>query len=219
MAARTGILWLALPLLAIASAAKAGPIPSPGAGGLWTLGMQARGFVDFEPGNDYAVGFDAGWSPGGTLRHRLELRAAYLTTRPEAVFRNVFREDWFLFSPVWHFRRQRLFDPTLQLDLGYQRYDVENEAIFGDLENTTWIRGLRAGFQLNHGRYALRYAVGYQTASTASSVSIPFPSASDSPSPCPEERTCSVSPPSFPRPLYCVLPRFLPCFPCPRAFP
>jgi hypothetical protein len=138
--------------------------------------VQARGFVDLEPGNDYVSGIDAGWSPAGWLRHRLELRAAYLTSRPEAAYRNVLRQDWFLFSPVWHFRARRLFDPTLQLDFGYQRYDVENEAIFGDLENSTGLRALQAGFQLNFSpRWAFRYSFGYQQTGTASSVVFPLP--------------------------------------------
>ncbi len=166
---------IAFLLLACLPALAASPKAEPRAN-LWTVGAQARGFVDFEPGNDYAIGLDAGWSPGGVLRHRLELRAAYLTTRLEATHREVLRQDWFLASPVWHFRRHKAFDPTLQIDFGYQRYDVENEAIFGELENTAWIRGIKAGFQWNvTPRYALRYAVGYQTASTASSVVYPLP--------------------------------------------
>src|SRR5690606_25465383 len=109
-------------------------------------------------------------------RGRLELRAAYLTTRLEASYRNALRHDWFLVSPVWHFRPARLFDPTVQLDLGWQRYDVENEAIFGDLENSGAVRGLQVGFQVNLARrYALRYAFGYQATTTASSAVYPLP--------------------------------------------
>jgi hypothetical protein len=163
--------------LAMASAPTHAADVDPGP---WSAGIQARGFTDFEPGNDYVTGFDAGYAPDRVLgvgfRHRLELRAAWLTSRAEAAYRNVLRQDWFLFSPVWHFRRQRLFDPTLQLDFGWQRYDVENEAIFGDLENSAVIKGLQIGFQLNFkSRYAVRYAFGYQTASTASSVVYPLP--------------------------------------------
>jgi hypothetical protein len=144
--------------------------------GIWSFGTQTRGFIDLEPGNDYLVGFDAGYSPTGFLRHRLELRAAYLTSRPEAAFRNVLRQDWFLFSPVWHFRRHRFFDPTVQLDLGWYRYDVENEAIFGDLENSAGIRALQVGFELHFlKRYAFRYSFGYQTAGAASSIVYPMP--------------------------------------------
>jgi hypothetical protein len=161
--------------LCLAAPALAAPDQSAGKG-LWSVGMQSRGFVDFEPGNDYMTGFDAGYSPARWFRQRLELRAAYLTSRPEAAYRNVLRQDWFLFSPVWHFRRQKLFDPTVQLDLGWQRYDVENEAIFGDLENSTSIKGLQVGLQFNiKSRYAVRYAFGYQSASTASSVVYPLP--------------------------------------------
>jgi hypothetical protein len=175
---RTTRLAGCLTMIGLAALLWSAPAAQPAAGS-WSAGLQTRGFVDFEPGNDYVTGFDAGYSPdrvfGIGFGRRLELRAAYLTSRAEAAYRNVLKQDWFLFSPVWHFRRQRLFDPTLQLDFGWQRYDIENEAIFGDLENSAVIKGLQIGFQLNHKRYALRYAFGYQTASTASSVVYPLP--------------------------------------------
>jgi hypothetical protein len=147
-----------------------------GAADRWSAGLQTRGFVDFEPGNDYVTGFDVGYAPSRWFGHRLELRAAYLTSRPEAAYRNVLKQDWYLFSPVWHFRPQRVFDPTVQIDFGGYVYDVENEAIFGDLENSAVIQGLLVGFQLNMTRrWALRYAFGYQTASKESSVVYPLP--------------------------------------------
>ena len=50
----------------------------------WSAGLQSRGFVDFEPGNDFAHGLQAGYAPaslfGWNARGRLELRAAYLTS-------------------------------------------------------------------------------------------------------------------------------------------
>lgn len=169
----------ALLLAGFAAFAGAG-VAAAEAGSPWSAGLQSRGFVDFEPGNDFAHGVQAGYAPadlfGWNARGRLELRAAYLTTRLEASYRNVLRHDWFLASPVWHFRPGRRFDPTVQLDLGWQRYDVENEAIFGDLENSGTVRGLQIGFQYNIARrYALRYAFGYQTTTTASSAVYPLP--------------------------------------------
>jgi hypothetical protein len=69
-----------------------------------------------------------------------------------------------------------VFDPTIQIDLGRQRYDVENEPIFGALENSTWVTGVLAGFQITlRDRWILRYAAGYQSASAASSVVYPLP--------------------------------------------
>jgi hypothetical protein len=82
----------------------------------------------------------------------------------EQAFReNILKYDMFLVTPVWHFRRNSFFDPTLQADLGYARFDVENEAIFGGLDNDTFIASFQPGLNinLNGGRYGLHYHLGY----------------------------------------------------------
>ncbi len=144
--------------------------------GLFWAGLRAQGFVDFEPGNDWMNGVELGYSNYNILRHQLEFQGAYLTSRPEAAFRNVLKSDWYLFSPLWHFRRKEWFDPTFQVDMGYFHYDYESE-LFKDLQNTTWTLGCKTGvaFNFGGGRYALRYAVGYQFASEASSLIYPIP--------------------------------------------
>ena len=144
---------------------------------VWSLGLRTQGYVDFEPGNDYMSGFDVGFSHRQLFSHRMELQAEYLTSRIEAAFREILREDWLLFSPVWHFRRDRFFDPTLQLDMGYWRYDIENEAIFGKLDNDSWVYGGKAGFRLNffRSRYNFHYAIGYQAATSESNKIFPLP--------------------------------------------
>jgi hypothetical protein len=146
-----------------------------GAGeGLFSVGLRTQGFVDFEPGNDYMNGVDLGYSDYRLAAHKLEFKLAYLTSRPEAAFRNVLRMDWFLISPIWHFRRKNLFDPTVQFDFGYHRYDTEG---FEGLDNSTWTWGAKAGLALNFsgGRYSLRYAFGYQQATSESSLIYPLP--------------------------------------------
>jgi hypothetical protein len=145
--------------------------------GLWTAGLQTQGYVDLEPGNDFMSGFTLGYSNYNVCLHQLEFQLAYMTSRGEAIFRpNILKEDWFLFSPLWHFRRNSFFDPTFQLDGGYQRYDTEFDA-FKDLNNSTWLYGFKAGLALNFagGRYALRYAFGYQKATSTSSLVYPLP--------------------------------------------
>lgn len=147
-----------------------------GAGeGLWSVGMRAQGYYDFEPGQDWVVGPELGYSNYNLAAHRLQLKAAYLTSRLEQVFRpNILRQDYFLFSPVWHFSRNGFFDPTVQADLGYTRYDVEN-AIFEDLDNDSWIAALQVGFALNlaQGRYGLFYHFGYNLITPESSLVYP----------------------------------------------
>jgi hypothetical protein len=131
--------------------------------GLWSAGLRMQGVVDFEPGQDLFEGPEIGYSDYNWLKHDLQLRAAYLTNRVESAFRlGVPRQDYFLFSPVWHFRRKAIFDPTVQADLGYWRYDVESE-IFKDLKNSSWVASLQVGFALNlfHSEYALYYHFGY----------------------------------------------------------
>jgi hypothetical protein len=108
-------------------------------------------------------GPEIGYSNYNLGAHRLQLRAAYLTSRLEQVFRpNILKQDYFLFSPTWHFSRNGFFDPILQADMGYTRYDTEID-IFKDLENSLWLASLEAGFALNlsQGEYGLYYHVGY----------------------------------------------------------
>ena len=131
--------------------------------GLWSAGLRMQGVVDFEPGQDLFEGPEIGYSDYDWFKHSLQLRAAYLTSRLEQAFRpNILRQDYFLFSPVWHFRRQAFFDPTVQADLGYWRYDVESD-LFKDLKNSSWVASLQVGFALNlfQGEYALYYHFGY----------------------------------------------------------
>jgi hypothetical protein len=119
--------------------------------------------VDFEPGQDLFEGPEIGYSDYNWFTHKLQLRGAYLTNRLEAAFRpNIIRQDYLLFSPVWHFRRSAFFDPTVQADLGYWRYDTENE-IFKDLDNSSWVASIQVGLALNlfQGEYGLYYHFGY----------------------------------------------------------
>jgi hypothetical protein len=135
-------------LLALACAAGAGE-------GLLSFGLRSQGTIDFLPGQDWVTGPEAGYSNHHLFGHKLELKAAYLTSRLEWVFRpNVLRHDYFLFTPKWHFRRGRWFDPTVQADFGYTRFDVEEE-IFEVLDNDSWIAAAQLGLTVNlaQGRY------------------------------------------------------------------
>lgn len=138
--------------------------PAPASEGMWSFSLRTQGSVDFKPGNDYFTGPEFGYSNFHLAGHRFQVKAAYLTTRMEQVFReNILKYDLFLLTPLWHFRRNSIFDPTLQFDLGYARFDVENEAIFGGLDNDTFIAAFQPGLNLNfaEGRYGLNYHFGY----------------------------------------------------------
>lgn len=128
--------------------------------GLWSLGLRVQGSVDFEPGQDFVEGPEISYSDYDWFTHRLQLKAAWLTSRAEGLFRpNIYAQDYFLFSPVWHFRRPAVFDPTFQLDLGYWRYDTEGF----DLPNDSWLASAQLGLVLNlfQGEYGLFYHCGY----------------------------------------------------------
>jgi hypothetical protein len=144
--------------------------------GLWSVGSRVEGTVDFEPGNDFLLGPEIGYSNFNLGGHRLQLKGAYLTTRLEQFFRpNIIKQDYFLFSPVWHFRRNAFFDPNIQMDLGYMRYDVENERIFGSLDNDSYIAAIQAGFSVNlaEGEYGIFYHVGYNLITPDSGLVFP----------------------------------------------
>ena len=143
---------------------------------LWSLQSRTQGTVDFKPGNDYFTGPEIGYSNYALAGHSLQLRAAWLTTRMEQVFRpNILKYDLFQFSPTWHFRRNALFDPTFQADAGYIRYDIENEKIFHVLKNTAWLLSVQPGLNLNlgKGRYGLHYQVGYNLFTPAMQLRVP----------------------------------------------
>ena len=109
------------------------------------------------------TGPEIGYSNYDVGAHRLQLRAAYLTSRLEQVFRpNILKQDYFLFSPTWHFNRNGFFDPIVQADMGYTRFDLESD-IFSDLDNDSWLASLQVGFALNlaQGEYGLYYHLGY----------------------------------------------------------
>jgi hypothetical protein len=128
--------------------------------GMWSLGLRTQGILDLEPGQDFVEGPEIGYSDFNLFTHRLQLKAAYLTSRGEGLFRpNIYRQDYFLFSPVWHFRRTAIFDPTFQLDMGYWRYDTEGF----DLPNDSWLASAQLGLVLNlfQGEYGLFYHCGY----------------------------------------------------------
>jgi hypothetical protein len=138
--------------------------------GLWRFGVRLQGTLDFEPGNDYSIGPEVAYSDSRLADHGLQVKFGWLTSRLEQVFRkNIIKQDYFLLTPVWHFRRDRLVDPTVQFDLGYTRFDVENEKIFGDLDNDAWIAAPQAGLNVNlaQGLYGAYYHFGYNLITSA----------------------------------------------------
>lgn len=149
--------------------------PSHAGEGLWSIGYRSQGFIDLEPGQDWLIGPEIGYSNFNLASHRLQFKAAYLTSRLEQVFRpNITRQDYFLFSPTWHFGRNSFFDPILEADVGYRRYDVEN-SIFRDLDNSAWVAAAQVGFALNlfQGEAGMFYHLGYNFVTPVSGLTYP----------------------------------------------
>lgn len=115
------------------------------------------------PGNDYYLGPTFNYSNYHLFGHKLQLQAAYLTNRPEAAWRQgVPTMDWYLISPIWHWRRNSFFDPTFQLDLGWAYFDDEGLGL--DENNPTFIVSPSFGLNINlmQGQYGIQAKVGYQ---------------------------------------------------------
>lgn len=144
--------------------------------GIWSLGLRTEGYVDFEPGNDFILGPEIGYSNYNLAAHKLQFRLAYLTTRAEHVFReNILKQDYYLFSPIWHFRRNALFDPTLHTNLGYMRYETEYKE-FAPLDNDTWVASAHLGLGLNlsGGEWGFNYHLGYNFIGPQSTALFPL---------------------------------------------
>jgi hypothetical protein len=147
--------------------------------GLWSLELRGQGYVDFEPGNDILLGPELAYSNFNLGSHRLQLRGAYLTSRWEsALGQNVINQDYFLFSPLWHFRRNAIFDPTMHVDLGYMRFDRESEKIFASIDNDSYIVMPSLGLNINlgGGAYGFSWHLGYHVIDPESSHIYPLES-------------------------------------------
>jgi hypothetical protein len=134
--------------------------------GLWSFGFRSQGFYNLSPGNDYFIGPEIGYSNFNLAAHRLQFKASYMTSRLEKVFReDTPQQDYFLLSPVWHVSRNGFFDPTLQADLGYARFDPGSRKA-GNMDKDAWIAALQAGLALNlfQGEYGLFAHFGFDFA-------------------------------------------------------
>jgi len=129
--------------------------------GLMAWSFRVQGTVDMRPGNDYFAGPSLYYSNYNVFNHKLQLGASFLTNRPEAAWRRgVPVQDWYLLTPLWHWKRNGFFDPTFQMDMGWTWFDDEGLG----LDNTAFIvaPSLGVNFNINQGRYGLHTCLGYQ---------------------------------------------------------
>jgi hypothetical protein len=137
--------------------------PARAGEGLLAFGLRGQGFIDLRPGNDYYLGPSLSYSNYHLFSHKLQLQATYLTNRPEATWRpGVPAMDWYLVTPLWHWRRNAFFDPTFQVDLGWAYFDDEGLGL--DENNPTFIVAPAFGLNINlmQGQYGIHFNVGYQ---------------------------------------------------------
>ena len=93
------------------------------------------------------------WENGFTLDYtcsklwnkRIHLGLSYITSRlGSAINSNAIKQDNYLFSASYHFRRNSSLQPIARLNLGYFYADYE-DPIFNTLDNTTFLVSIDAG--------------------------------------------------------------------------
>jgi hypothetical protein len=134
--------------------------------GLWSFGLRSQRFYSLEMENDLFIGPEIGYSNYDLAAHRLQFKASYMTTRLEKTYwKGSKKQDYFLFTPAWHFSRNGLFDPIFQADLGYARFEPGSRKV-GSTDEDAWIAALQAGLGLNlfQGEYGLFTHFGFDIA-------------------------------------------------------
>jgi hypothetical protein len=93
-------------------------------------------------------GIQVSYSSPSLLAGRPRFGAAYSTTRlAVAAGSNALAEDRLQASAGWYFRQGRPVRPFAGLALGYARFDVEDEQIFGMLDNSAVFGSLLFGVE------------------------------------------------------------------------
>ncbi|MBD3422039.1 MAG: hypothetical protein GF398_18155 [Chitinivibrionales bacterium] len=64
---------------------------------------------------------------------------AWSTSRFQALAQNTLKNDNVLLSLGWDFRPENIIGPYAKVDIGFARYDIEYEEIFGELDNAGMI--------------------------------------------------------------------------------
>ena len=109
-------------------------------------------------------GFEVDYADPERFPRHLRFSAAYATSRLAVLFgSNGLVEDRFFFTSTWSFRPRRMVSPLAQVELGYTRFDREDEDIFALLDNDAFIASLLVGleWQLLERRVSARADAGY----------------------------------------------------------
>ena len=62
-----------------------------------------------------------------------------------AVGKNVLKKENVLFTAGWYFLPHRLIDPYAGIDFGFTRFNLENDYLFGRLDNSAALLNFRIG--------------------------------------------------------------------------
>jgi hypothetical protein len=97
----------------------------------------------------YENGLELGYTHDGLWKQRIQFQISYISSRfGSAMGSNALVQDYYQASTGLHFRPEKLFDPFLQINMGYFRYDVENK-MFDFLDNQSMIFSLVSGIKFN----------------------------------------------------------------------
>jgi hypothetical protein len=119
-------------------------------------------------------GVQVAYAAPGLLGGRTRVSAAYSTTRlATALGSHALAEDRFQLGAAWHFLPAASASPYVGLNLGYTRFDRENDEIFALLDNGAPILSLLLGTELRV-REPLRLNAGIGYSAVQSSTVHPF---------------------------------------------
>ena len=76
----------------------------------------------------YENGLELGYTHEKLWGHRIQFQLSYVTSRlGSAIGSNTEPQDYYQFSSGLHFRPLKIFDPYLQVNLGYYHYSIDED--------------------------------------------------------------------------------------------
>lgn len=94
-------------------------------------------------------GIEISYSHSALLNGRPRVALSYLTSRLSTAFDgNRLAEDRILLSGSWIFRPAKPWGPYVELEVGYTRFDRENQELFALLDNDAFIASVLVGLEV-----------------------------------------------------------------------
>lgn len=92
---------------------------------------------------------ESGFEVQYSLNENIFFKATYLTSRVAvSQGKNDLLKDDLIFSAGYYLTTQGILKPYILLNLGYSTFDIENQDIFGDLNNQSFIFSITPGINI-----------------------------------------------------------------------